>query len=78
MGFIKNTSDEMKVYLTELGRQKLLDQGFKAEYFTISDYDVNYLATLTDDKKTTDLTGDYDDNVYSISKYLKIKNFIIK
>ena len=77
MGFIKNTSDEMKVYLTDLGRQRLLEQGFVPSNFTISDHDVNYLKSA-DVVEVTDLTGDYNDNVFSISKYLKITSFIIK
>lgn len=78
MGFIKNTSDEMKVYLTELGRQKLLDQGFDPKSFTISDHDVNYVPNQMAGQIVTDLTGDYVDNVYSIAKNIKIKNFIIR
>lgn len=78
MGFIKNTTDEMKVYLTDLGRQRLLEQGFVPVSFTISDFEINYLTNQVIAKETIDLTGDYDDNVYSISEHMKIKNFIIK
>lgn len=78
MGFIKNTSDEMKVYLTDWGRQKLLEQGFVPSSFTISDHDVNYLKSDIEAAEIVDLTGDYNDNVFSISKYLKITSYIIK
>lgn len=78
MGFIKNTSDEMKVYLTDWGRQKLLEQGFVPTSFTISDHDVNYLNDVNNSAEVIDLTGDYNDNVFSISQYLKITSFIIK
>ena len=78
MGFIKNTSDEMKVYLTDWGRQKLLEQGFVPSNFTISDHDVNYLKSIDSEAEVIDLTGDYNDNVFSISQYLKITGFIIK
>ena len=69
---------EMNVYLTELGRTLLLEQGFQPFYFSLSDEDVNYMANLYVEQVVTDLTGDYNDNVYSISKNIKLKNQIIK
>jgi hypothetical protein len=77
MGLI-NTDVEMKVYLTELGRRRLLEQGFDPRSFSISDEDVNYNANLFVTQLATDLTGDYNDNVYSLSKNVTIKNQIIR
>lgn len=69
---------DMKVYLTELGRRRLLEQGFVPTSFSISDEDVNYNASLFVTQQTIDLTGDYNDNVYSLSKNVTIKNQIIR
>jgi ribose 5-phosphate isomerase len=79
MGLISTgTTVEMKVYLTELGRRRLLEQGFVPTSFSISDEDVNYNANLFVEQRVTDLTGDYNDNVYSLSKNIIIKNQIIR
>jgi hypothetical protein len=80
MGFIKIGSDalEMKVYLTELGRKRLLEQGFKPVSFSIADEDVNYNANLNVEQMAPDVTGDYNDNVFSLSKHVKINSNIIK
>lgn len=79
MGLISTgTTVEMKVYLTELGRKRLLEQGFIPDSFSISDEDVNYNANMFVTQAVADLTGDYDDNVYSISKNVTIKNQIIR
>jgi len=78
MGLISTgTTVEMKVYLTDLGRIKLLEQGFVPVSFSIADEDVNYNANLFVEQGVTDLTGDYTDNVYSLSKNVTIKNQII-
>ncbi len=79
MGLISTgTTVEMKVYLTELGRRRLLEQGFIPASFSISDEDVNYNANSFIIQTVTDLTGDYNDNVYSLSKNATIKNQIIR
>jgi hypothetical protein len=79
MGLINTgTTVEMKVYLTELGRLRLLEQGFNPTQFSISDEDVNYNANLYIEQQVSDLTGDYNDNVYSLSKNVTIKNQIIR
>jgi len=59
MGFVpqSGSTEEIKVYLTELGRRRLLEQGFKP---------------------VTDITGDYNDNVYAISKNITIKGQILR
>lgn len=79
MGLINiNDISEMKVYLTELGRIRLLEQGFVPASFSLSDEDVNYNANIQIEQVTVDLTGDYNDDVYSLSKNVTIKNQIIK
>lgn len=79
MGLISTgTTVDMKVYLTELGRRRLLEQGFVPSSFSISDEDVNYNAVLYVDQVVADITGDYNDNVYSLSKNVTIKNQIIR
>jgi hypothetical protein len=79
MGLISTgTTVEMKVYLTELGRRRLLEQGFVPDSFSISDEDVNYNASGFVTQVVADLTGDYNDNVYSLSKNVTIKNQIIR
>jgi ribose 5-phosphate isomerase len=79
MGLVNTgTTVDMKVYLTELGRRRLLEQGFVPTSFSISDEDVNYNANLFVTQEVTDLTGDYNDNVYSLSKNITIKNQIIR
>jgi hypothetical protein len=78
MGLITTGTTEMKVYLTELGRRRLLEQGFVPVSFSIADEDVNYNAATTVDQQVTDITGDYNDNVYSLSKNATIKNQIIR
>ena len=78
MGLIKkDDSIELKVYLTDLGRKKLLEQGFVASTFSLSDDDINYHNHNNELQYITDITGDYDDNVYSLNKNVKIKNQII-
>lgn len=79
MGFVPQNGDneEIKVYLTELGRRKLLEQGFIPTSFSVSDEDGNYNALTTVDQIVTDVTGDYNDNVYAISKNVTIKNQIL-
>ena len=69
---------EMTVYLTELGRSMLLQNGFVPTQFSISDADVNYLGNQTLEQVTNDLTGDYDDSVYSLSKNVTITSEIIR
>lgn len=85
MGFIKGaqvstttTTIDMNVYLTELGRDLLLQQGFVPVSFSISDADTDYFANQLVKQQSPDLTGDYNDNVYSLSKNVKIKNQIIR
>lgn len=80
MGFIKIGNDvlEMRVYLTDLGRKRLLEQGFKPVSFSIADEDVNYNANLNVEQIATDITGDYNDNIFSLSKNVKINSNIIK
>ena len=56
----------------------LLENGFIADSFSVSDDDVNYLANSSLTQETSDLTGDYADNLYSISPNIKIKNRILK
>jgi len=78
MGLIATgTTVEMVVYLTDAGRDALLRQGFAPVSFSLTDEDANYNATETLTQVATDLTGDYDDNVYSTSKNIGIKNQII-
>jgi hypothetical protein len=80
MGFVpqSGSTDEIKVYLTELGRRRLLEQGFIPTQFSISDEDGNYNALSTVDQIVTDITGDYNDNVYAISKNITIKGQILR
>lgn len=80
MGFIKIGADalEMKVYLTDLGRKRLLEQGFKPVSFSIADEDVKYTAVLSVEQVVPDVSGDYNDNVFSLSKNVKISSNIIK
>jgi hypothetical protein len=79
MGLVNTgTTVEMKVYLTDFGRTMLLEQGFEPSNFSISDDDVNYNADLYITQKVADLTGDYNDNVYSLSKNVTIKSQIIQ
>lgn len=80
MGFIKLGDDilEMRVYLTDLGRKRLLEQGFKPVSFSIADEDVNYNANLNVEQMATDVTGDYNDTVFSLSKNVKITSNIIR
>ena len=79
MGLVNTgTTVEMKVYLTELGRRRLLEQGFVPSRFSLSDDDVNYNADLYVTQRVADLTGDYNDNVYSLSKNVTITSQIIQ
>lgn len=79
MGLIPDSqTDDMRVYLTELGRKKLLEQGFIPSYFSLSDDDAKYGVSSYVEQQATDITGDYDDNVNSISKNITIKTQIIR
>lgn len=79
MGYIELSSDDnMTTFLTDHGRKKLLEQGFIPKYFALFDADANYEASKTVSKELPDLSGDYDDNVFSMSKNVRIKNPIIK
>ena len=74
-----NTIETLNVYLTELGRKRLLEQGFVPTSFSVSDEDANYTA---DNEfivqKVPDLTGDHMDDVLSLSRNASIKNMIIR
>lgn len=78
MGFLKTGSTEMQVYLTEYGKQKMLEQSFHPMQFTLNDSDVNYLTNMTMSKAVVDVSGDYDDNVFSLSKWQNIRGSIIR
>ena len=79
MGLISTgTTVEMKVYLTELGRRRLLEQGFLPTSFSVSDDDVNYLANENLNQVSSDVTGDNTTNVNTISVDLKLKNQILR
>ena len=41
MGFLKTGDTEMQIYLTEYGKNKMLEQQFVITSFTINDSDVN-------------------------------------
>jgi hypothetical protein len=78
MGLITETGNtDMVVYLTHEGRKKLLEQGYVPVSFSLGDTDINYNSGSETDKKTVDLTGDHDDNVFSLAKSVQIKNIII-
>ena len=44
MGFIKDNTNTFEVYLTDLGKEKFFNGGFKdsAVYFSVCDSDSNY------------------------------------
>lgn len=78
MGFIKTgTTVDMMVYLTAAGREALLNQGFVPTYFSLIDDDANYNANESLTQVEPDLTGDYSDNIFSLSQNVNIKNQII-
>lgn len=79
MGFLTITGDtEMQVYLTEYGKQQILAQSFAPKSFSLNDSDVNYKTNTTMTKAVADVSGDYDDNVFSLSKWDNIKTSIIR
>lgn len=80
MAFVKETEViTLNAYLTDLGRKRLLEQGFVPTSFSISDEDANYKANNdTIDQKLPDLTGDHLDEVLSLSKSVTIGNMIIR
>ena len=78
MGLVNTgTTVEMMVYLTNAGREALLRQGFAPKYFSLVDEDVNYNANEYLTQSVPDITGDYNDNIYSISKNILLKNQIL-
>jgi len=78
MGFLKTGSTEMQIYLTEYGKKKMLEQSFTPTQFTLNDSDVNYLANNVMTKSVIDVSGDYDDNIFSLSKWQNIAGSIIR
>jgi len=78
MGFLKTGDTEMQVYLTEFGKKKMLEQSFTPTHFSINDSDVNYGTNTVLVKVVVDISGDYDDNVFSLSKWQNIKSSIIR
>lgn len=80
MGFLKTgtTTNDFKVYLTDEGRKKLLEQGYVPTHFVLTDSEILYEGNLNLYRIVGDLTGDHDDNVYSLSKNITIKELIIK
>lgn len=79
MGLISGNTNEFKVYLTDYGKQKMLEQDFVPASFSLGDSGTNYLSNNSITKKVVNITGDFDDEVYSISKHIKkIRNKIIK
>lgn len=77
MGFLKTGDTEMQVYLTEYGKNQMLEQTFMPTSFSINDADVNYLTNEVMNKSVADISGDYDNNVFSLSRYRNIKSSII-
>jgi hypothetical protein len=77
-GTVPIPGGEMTVYLTDYGRETLLNTGFGTGsislYFTVSDSDTNYVGNQNLNQLTNDVTGDYTDIVYSLSKNVIIKN----
>ena len=47
-------------------------------YFTINDADVNYLTNTVMNKNVADISGDYDNNVFSMSKWRNIQASVIR
>lgn len=78
MGFLKTGSTEMQIYLTDYGKKKMLEQSFTPVSFSLNDADVNYLTNTVMTKSVVDVSGDYDDNVFSLSKWQNIKTSIIR
>ena len=77
MGFVKTGETEMQVYLTEFGKNTILQRTFNPTQFTINDADADYLGNVIMDKNVADISGDYDDNVFALSKYRNIKGSVI-
>jgi hypothetical protein len=77
MGFLKTGTTEMQVYLTAYGKDMMLQQSFTPVSFSMNDSDVNYLTNQVMNKSVVDISGDYDDNVFSLSKWQNIKTSII-
>ena len=77
MGFVKTGETEMQVYLTAHGKNTILSRTFNPKSFTINDSDVNYLTNQIMDKLVADISGDYDDNVFALSKNKNIKGSVI-
>ena len=79
MGFIKEGIEvfEMKVYLTELGRKSVLNQGFKPISFSMADEDINYLIDHNVNQKVTDITGNENNKILTLSKNIIIYNPIV-
>lgn len=78
MGFLKTGDTEMQVYLTDFGKNQMLAQTFTPSYFTINDADVNYLTNQIMSKSAADVSGDYDNNVFSMSKWRNIQTAVIR
>lgn len=73
------TTETMTVYLTDLGRKRILEQGFNPVSFSLSDDDVNYIADNENlVQLVPDLTGDHNDEVLSLSKNYIIRGNIIR
>jgi len=73
------TTETMTVYLTDLGRKRILEQGFNPVSFSLSDDDVNYIADNENlVQLVPDLTGDHNDEVLSLSKNYIIRANIIR
>ena len=78
MGFLVTGDTEMQVYLTDFGKNQMLAQTFAPTQFTINDADVNYLTNQVMNKNVVDVSGDYDNNVFSMSKWRNIQVSIIR
>lgn len=78
MAFTNEKNTNVVVYLTELGREKMLNQGFAPSTFSIADGEANYFKPFTTESYLSDVTGDNDDNVYSMNKNVKLETKIIR
>ena len=82
MGFIYDNTNTFEVYLTDLGKQKFFDGGFKdaVTYFSLSDGDCNYDIFDPTENEILDYAGTgttYEINSvvkYSGSYYRKVAN----
>lgn len=68
MGYIKNNDTKLEAYLTDIGKELLIEKGLNCKFFVLGDSDIDY-NRLFGNSCILKLNGRSDDNLTSPCMY---------